>query len=518
MANILSREILKQRNQRLVFGFFFGTLWEKVISLIRVRPNSTPVQILALWFYKSKVSFLAAQGSFFLGAMQIRLGFFEAGLAHFSRSSDHLIFRHASDLLFKARFSKDRVLFEDEELVRAADFGSVQSIANLIDFLEGSGTVGARQSELILQRLGFVKRFLVLRLSEVLISHQSHKALAVVGAHEVGSRDGDLKRRIYAGILQYRSPDEARSSTNIGDFVQSLAVAQHWIGHRRVEVDASPYLNRLASPSSARNLTAGSVIPVDFVPINRDTYNPPDTVPERTWVFASGWFSHAVFGLRPEILEDENIVPIFLSFHISSTGVVTNGLVKKLKAAQPIGCRDMWTRDLLRTLGVEAFFSGCLTTTFGRVAGQSPLPLFPATTDGSLGVDIGGFDEESTAVVRDLHRLSVIEGMERALETLEEWLAWSSVSTSRLHCFLPLESLGHENLQFLPRETGDVRFTGLIDIGRKGRERMAIELSSLMSDSIDIIVDGAGVGEFRAFWRDRVNGFEERIGARELDA
>lgn len=62
-------------------------------------------------------------------------------------------------------------------------------------------------------------------------------------------------------------------------------------------------------------------------------------------------------------------LPVFIGFHISSAAVSYFSkphCVAYLKARCPIGCRDLFTMNLLQQWGVEAFFSGCLTTTFEK--------------------------------------------------------------------------------------------------------------------------------------------------------
>jgi hypothetical protein len=67
----------------------------------------------------------------------------------------------------------------------------------------------------------------------------------------------------------------------------------------------------------------------------------------------------------------DKISPIFLGFHLSSINHTRERFVEeeiylKMKPYMPIGCRDRGTMKFLRNLGVDAYFSGCLTLTFDK--------------------------------------------------------------------------------------------------------------------------------------------------------
>lgn len=83
----------------------------------------------------------------------------------------------------------------------------------------------------------------------------------------------------------------------------------------------------------------------------------------------NGWYMH-----HPEQWPPSNqINPLFVAFHINSStkeALFTDESISYLKQFEPIGCRDMRTRDLLREHGVDAYFSACLTLTLGRTYKQ----------------------------------------------------------------------------------------------------------------------------------------------------
>lgn len=86
---------------------------------------------------------------------------------------------------------------------------------------------------------------------------------------------------------------------------------------------------------------------------------------EECKVIMNGWFKHFKDSWPPS----QKIHPLFLSFHINSTAkewLLSEESIAYYKQYEPIGCRDITTRDLLLAHGVKAFFSGCMTLTLGE--------------------------------------------------------------------------------------------------------------------------------------------------------
>ena len=125
---------------------------------------------------------------------------------------------------------------------------------------------------------------------------------------------------------------EGYSSTNIGDYIQSLA-AKQFVS----ENDDILYFHR--DELSSYNGECAKVI-------------------------MNGWFTHKPENWPPS----DNINPLFVAFHINSSAynqLLSNDSIAYLKKHEPIGCRDEVTTRVLREHGVDAYFSSCLTTTLG---------------------------------------------------------------------------------------------------------------------------------------------------------
>ena len=122
------------------------------------------------------------------------------------------------------------------------------------------------------------------------------------------------------------------SGVNIGDYVQALASAQ-FLPHVDGFIDRDEELKKYDG--------------------------------ERCKVIMNGWYMHLPQNWPPSYL----INPLFVAFHLNS-GVKKELLsptsISYLKRHQPIGCRDLNTMELLRSNGVDAYFSGCMTLTLGE--------------------------------------------------------------------------------------------------------------------------------------------------------
>ncbi|MFL0353815.1 polysaccharide pyruvyl transferase family protein [Xanthomarina sp. GH4-25] len=127
------------------------------------------------------------------------------------------------------------------------------------------------------------------------------------------------------GLLKYRDKE-----SNIGDYIQSLA-ALHFL----------PHVDKLVSREKL------------------------DKVSEDLYVILNGWFMHHPEHWPPS----EHVTPEFISFHINEHAkrLMTNKKsIAYYKKHEPIGCRDKFTEKLLKSKGVDAYFSGCLTLTLEK--------------------------------------------------------------------------------------------------------------------------------------------------------
>ena len=118
---------------------------------------------------------------------------------------------------------------------------------------------------------------------------------------------------------------------NIGDYIQAVA--------------ASQFLSKTDTYIERERLSSYRGEPVKMI--------------------MNGWYMH-----QPENWPPSDLInPLFVAFHINSSvkeQMLSDESIAYLKRHEPIGCRDTYTMELLRSKGVDAYFSACLTLTLGQ--------------------------------------------------------------------------------------------------------------------------------------------------------
>ncbi|MCO5321154.1 MAG: polysaccharide pyruvyl transferase family protein [Microthrixaceae bacterium] len=202
---------------------------------------------------------------------------------------------------------------------------------------------------------------------------------------------------------------EYSRSWNLGDEIQTMAVAQHLESFDGY-VDRD-YLDRVEGDEFA--------------------------------LVMNGWFCK-----RPDTFPPSpSVRPVWLGFHLSPhyAEVLQNETTRDLMLRSgPIGCRDEGTSRLLERHDIAAFVSGCMTTTF-------PLREHQPEEQAVYLVDTGGIplpeQIRSAKCVRTSHQGAQWwsqEGKRRlAADLLEEYRSKATlVVTPRLHCALPCVAMG----------------------------------------------------------------------------
>ena len=191
---------------------------------------------------------------------------------------------------------------------------------------------------------------------------------------------------------------------------------------------------------------------MDVIAVHRDASTYAE-IPEDTWVLAFGWFMHALFHMRHAFPLHANLRPIFVSFHCNKRDMLTPEAIEYLKRYAPIGCRDWTTVDLLLSLDVPAFFSGCVTTTTDVVLGEPTAP--PPADAGPAYVDVPAPDGAASYQheMEEVRNRPLAANLRTALQLLEAYRARPQVVTSRLHAYLPVRALGVP-VDFRPAQPG----------------------------------------------------------------
>lgn len=180
---------------------------------------------------------------------------------------------------------------------------------------------------------------------------------------------------------------------------------------------------------------------------------------EHVAVLMPGWYLWNKWNWPPS----EYIIPKFISFHYSNRTIgrrtdepfeelFLTGLGKEyMNAYGPIGVRDYYTQDWLERLGINSYFSSCITTT---------LPQMPKTKDNGkyiCFVDIKNEKVEKqiesqvfnieirkiTHNIKEEHfKDKWVKRKKRVEELLTVYQNAKCVITTRLHCVLPCLAMG----------------------------------------------------------------------------
>jgi hypothetical protein len=84
----------------------------------------------------------------------------------------------------------------------------------------------------------------------------------------------------------------------------------------------------------------------------------------------NGWYMHHPENWPPS----SNIIPLFISFHLTkrAAGIMLDEKGISYLKKYSVGARDEPTLDLLKSNGIDSFFSGCLTLTLGESFQHKP--------------------------------------------------------------------------------------------------------------------------------------------------
>ena len=313
-------------------------------------------------------------------------------------------------------------------------------------------------------------------------------------------------RPVFA-IMDYGHPSARKASANIGDHIQTIAALGHLVRHQNVRLhgreDLVDLLRQLQGRTRPELQRTDVDADLEVRTVHRDA-SMYEAIPEGTWVLCFGWFMHALFKMRHGFPLHENLRPVFVSFHCNKRELLTPEAVAYLKRYGPVGCRDWTTVYLLLSIGVPAFFSGCLTTTintvFPDIADQ------PASDAPVAYVDALGQVPDGAVTYRhsdgEVRRRSFVANIYEGLELLETYRRrHRGIVTSRLHCYLPTRSLGM-NVDFRPKNRADVRFDGLIDISDAAFDGIREGLVDKLGQVFAAILGGRPEDEVYALWRE----------------
>lgn len=315
--------------------------------------------------------------------------------------------------------------------------------------------------------------------------------------------------RVPFAVIDYVQPGRTKTSQNIGDHIQTLASLGHVARHQNLRWHGGDGLPELLGELQERVRpelrldTAGADVELYRMERDASTFQ---AFPEGTWLLEFGWHMHDLmasgvwdFPLNPSLR------PIFVSFHCNKRALLTDESLDYLRRYGPIGCRDWTTVDLLLSLDVPAFFSGCITTSVSTVFPELAARPEPDTVyvDHVRGPVPKGKKniKQSRAVVK---RRSFAENMREAIDLLEWYRThFTDVVTMRLHCYLPTRSLGLA-VDFQPKYNADIRFNGLYGIDDEEFDAIRNRMIERLQPVLAAILSGAEESAVYALWRETV--------------
>ena len=315
--------------------------------------------------------------------------------------------------------------------------------------------------------------------------------------------------RISFALIDYRQPgpDGGASSRNVGDWTQTLAGIGHLVRHQGATLHGSAELSGLLRRLQTRvrpELRLTQVrAEVEVCLLQRDASS-YQQFPPNTWTLMFGWFMHPLFGLdRYDFPPHPNLLPIVVSFHCAKKGLLTDEAIAYLRRYAPIGCRDWTTVDILLSLDIPAFFSGCVTTTVNTLFPDLAEEPSPATlyVDATRSPVPGGAENLRQSVPEVLTN-TFEQNIETTLTRLEQWRAnYTAVETSRLHVYLPCRSLGLA-VRYEPDSFSDPRLNGLLPLSDEGFDAIRSDLMELLAPVMTAILSGAESEQVYRLWRE----------------
>lgn len=293
---------------------------------------------------------------------------------------------------------------------------------------------------------------------------------------------------LYFGIFTYRY-----RSTNIGDYIQSLAVLNILKGFtNNLECINDPELSQVLKEMFPYQTPSHNNRKIKLIVIDRDNINETaNRFKDKTiHLIMNGWFMHPERGDSYNWPPPSNINPIFISFHISKDYLINNSeSVKYLKKHAPIGCRDKTTVDKCKRVGIDAYFSGCLTLTMDSLKTSTDGPIYV--------VDSKSPNSQIVNVSHSPHFGTNSELFKKAYNLLIQYSKAQKIVTSRLHCCLPCLAMNKQVIFKSPsgvstkliNEWGDKgRFTGLIEIMENPKKRHIMKQT--LKSEINTVVQG----------------------------
>jgi hypothetical protein len=169
-------------------------------------------------------------------------------------------------------------------------------------------------------------------------------------------------------------------------------------------------------------------------------------------ILLNGWFKTN----RAEWPPHAKLAPLIHGFHIrlfQCPELISDASIDFFRRHQPIGCRDVSTEVLLRSKGVDAFTSNCLSLTLSRRIedSETQTEVFVVSRDERIKSHLPQSIAPYTFVNHYSGSSDFAANMTRAEELLDAYCARAKlIITTLLHCALPAIAMGIPVVVFYP--------------------------------------------------------------------
>lgn len=240
--------------------------------------------------------------------------------------------------------------------------------------------------------------------------------------------------KITCGILIYTYRGKI---VNIGDYIQSLAQINGFKriveNYTKTKIDFKHFLDKIMREGYYENFR--------FIFLSRDNMSKDAIKYPKIYVIMNGWFLRSVEKDEFDWPPPDNITPLFISFHCYNDVLLDPKYIPYYKKHEPIGCRDLHTKEAFENIGVNAYFSGCMTLTidFFKWENRNGMTCVIDTNVDKMNIpnQIVHFAHEDTD--KDT---PYVELFYQAYNLLSQYRMYKNVITSRVHAYLPCIGIG----------------------------------------------------------------------------
>lgn len=155
-------------------------------------------------------------------------------------------------------------------------------------------------------------------------------------------------------------------------------------------------------------------------------------------------FDGAISTWEKELPFDKKINPLWISSHFDGGCTFSDSIIEYFKLFEPIGCRDRWSQAKLDKLGIQSYFSNCMTITLKNTkkyrtddiyivdVPKNVYRYFPAHI-----LNKAKFITHESKWSKDKIERGDLFKFDEMQELLDKYMSAKLVITNRLHCATP---------------------------------------------------------------------------------